>query len=418
MEIFDFNQLNDGISKYDTHHIHMFVDGEIADPISDSTDVVLGKLIHEYVHYWQHLATLLGLNICIAFAKLGISFIEFCREQEEIELPIKLRDIAPHVGAFDDYLKKLRGDKSARCEVDDIEIYNRNIASARRDKTSVKIGAYDYKNNVALDEAFNFGYICVIETMAHLIQKRINPNVEHDIVPYLSGIKVYEYITGRNTSSPQEENLIITLCYVALQHDNPGVAFIEGAYVIRDENITDWNNLYERIMNSLIIINGKEISFKQALINFLNEYEIYLQASIGTELVYYNKVLENIKIEIANDRHIFLDVVFSGEISNPKLLEEKLFDYYGYPFIEDNKTNFLPPIIDSAALRGLEILMTRFQYKRPDTICPWYQICSKKEDDPIVTIECRENQWDKTEKCLFTEALRYFRLSEKKFTQK
>lgn len=52
MEIFDFNQLNDGISKYDTHHIHMFVDGEIADPISDSTDVVLGKLIHEYVHYW------------------------------------------------------------------------------------------------------------------------------------------------------------------------------------------------------------------------------------------------------------------------------------------------------------------------------------------------------------------------------
>ena len=150
----------------------------------------------------------------------------------------------------------------------------------------------------------------------------------------------------------------------------------------------------------------------------MNEFGTYLQASIGTELVYYNKVLENIKIEIANDRHIFLDIVFSGEISNPKLLEEKLFDYYGYPFIEDKKTNFLPPIIESAALRGLEILMTRFQQKRPDTVCPWYRICCKKEDDPIVSIECRENQWDKTEKCLFTEALRYFRLSEKRFSQK
>ena len=417
MEIFDFDYINGGVSKYDTHHIHMFVDGEIAEPISTSTNVVMGKLIHEYVHYWQHISTLFGVKICTEFAKIGIAFVAYCREKKDIELPIDLKYVDPRVSVFDNWLKKLKGDKYARCEVDYIEIYNRNIAQARRDRTSVKIGAYDYKNNVALDTAFHFGYICVIETMAHIIQNRINPKVEHDIVPYLSGIKVYEYITGRKISSYQEENLLITLCYGALQHDNPGVAFIEGAYVIMDENITDWNDLYDRIMSNMVTINGKKFSFKQALINFLSEYETYLQESIGAELVYYNKVLENIKIAIANDRHIFLDMVFSCEISNPKLVKEKLFDYYGYPFIEDNKTYIFPTIIDSAALRGLEILMTRFQYRRPDTTCPWYKVCSKKKGVPIVTIECRENQWDKTEKCLFTEALRYFRLSEKKIIQ-
>ena len=58
MEIFDFDYINGGVSKYDTHHIHMFVDGEIAEPISTSTNVVMGKLFHEYVHYWQHISTL------------------------------------------------------------------------------------------------------------------------------------------------------------------------------------------------------------------------------------------------------------------------------------------------------------------------------------------------------------------------
>lgn len=418
MELFDYDYLNGGVSKYDTNHIHMFVDGVIEDPLSKSTVVNIGKLVHEYVHYWQHIATLFGLNICTAFAKLSIAFRNFCHEKEEIELPIDLLDIAAPIRGFIDNFNKVKGDKYARCEVDDIEIYSRNLVQARRDKTSVKIGAYDYKNNIALEGAFNFGYTCVIETMAHLIQIRINPEVEHEIVPYLSGIKIYEYVTGRRVISQHEENLLITLCYGALQHDNPGVAFIEGAYVIRDDNIIDWKDLYNRIMNNTIIISGKEISFKQSLIDFLNEYEFYLQASIGTKLKYYNKVLENIKIEIANERHIFLDMVFNGEISNPKLIKEKLMDYYGYPFIEAQNIHILPPVIDSATLRGLEILMIRFKLRRPNTICPWYEICkTKEESEQIVTMECSENQWDKEEKCLFTESLRYFGLSKKKFKQ-
>lgn len=416
MEFFDYDYLNGGISKYDTNHIHMYVDGAIEDPLSNSTNVNIGKLIHEYVHYWQHITTLFGLNICTAFAKLSILFRDFCHGKEEIKLPINLLDIAEPIRSFIEYFNRVKGDKYARCEVDDIEICIQNIAQARKEKTAVKIGAYDYKNKVALDVAFNFGYTCVIETMAHMIQIRVNPEVEHDVVPYLSGIKLYEYITGRKVASQQEEDLLITLCYGALQHDNPGVAFIEGAFVIKDEDISDWNDLYHRIMNNEIIIKGNKITFKQSLVDFLNEYEKYLQESIGTKLMYYNKVLENIKIEIANDKHLFLDMVFNGEISNPVLIQERLMDYYGYPFIEAHNIHIFPPVIDSATLRGLEILMIRFKNSSPNTTCPWYAVCRmKEENEQTVTIECRENQWDKVEKCLFTEALRYFGLSDKKF---
>lgn len=400
MELFDYDYLNGGISKYDTNHIHMYVDSTIEDPLSNSTNVNIGKLIHEYVHYWQLITTLFGLNICTAFTKISILFRDFCYKKNEIKLPINLLNVAEPIRDYIEHFNRVKGDKNARCEVDDVEICNQNIAHARKNRTSVKIGAYDYKNNVALDVAFNFGYTCVIETMAHMIQIRINPEVEHDIVPYRSGIKIYEYLTGRKVVSQKEENLLMTLCYGALQSDNPGVAFIEGAYVIRDEEIFNWNDLYNRIMNNEIIINGNKFSFKQSLVDFLTEYEKYLQESIGTQLRYYNKVLENIKIEIANDRHLFLDMIFNGEISNPVLIKERLMDYYGYPFIEAHNVHIFPPVIDSATLRGLEILMIRFKSRRPDTTCPWYSFCRMgKEHEQKVTIECRENQWDKEGKC-------------------
>ena len=215
------------------------------------------------MHYLQHIMTLFGLNICTAFARASILFIEYCRNKAEIILPIDLSTICSPMADYIAYFNRVKGDKTARCAVDDIEIVTQNIAKARKNKSAVEIGAYDYDYNVALESAFKFGYTCVIETMAHIIQTRINPIVQHDIVPYLSGIKIFEYITGRKVTTEQDENLIVTLCYGALQHDNPGVAFIEGAYVIKDDSITDWHVLYKRIMNNIVVIEGNKFSLKQ-----------------------------------------------------------------------------------------------------------------------------------------------------------
>ncbi|WP_304411614.1 hypothetical protein [Bacteroides acidifaciens] len=419
MELFDYDYLNGTASKYDTNHIHMYIEGDISRSISELSNVDMGKFVHEYVHYLQHIMTLFGLNICTAFARASILFIEYCRNKAEIILPIDLSTICSPMADYIAYFNRVKGDKTARCAVDDIEIVTQNIAKARKNKSAVEIGAYDYDYNVALESAFKFGYTCVIETMAHIIQTRINPIVQHDIVPYLSGIKIFEYITGRKVTTEQDENLIVTLCYGALQHDNPGVAFIEGAYVIKDDSITDWHVLYKRIMNNIVVIEGNKFSLKQMLINFLDRYKKYLQISIGNDLQYYNKVIENIQIEVANDRNLFLEMFFSGEIFNRELFENKLTNYYGLPFVESDKIHIFPKNLDTATLRSLEILIIRFQCGKSNTICPWYKSCSKENQEELskISIECKENQWDKTEKCLFTEALRYFRLSDKTIIQ-
>ena len=155
------------------------------------------------------------------------------------------------------------------------------------------------------------------------------------------------------------------------------------------------------------------------LINFLDRYKKYLQISIGNDLQYYNKVIENIQIEVANDRNLFLEMFFSGEIFNRELFENKLTNYYGLPFVESDKIHIFPKNLDTATLRSLEILIIRFQCGKSNTICPWYKSCSKENQEELskISIECKENQWDKTEKCLFTEALRYFRLSDKTIIQ-
>ena len=65
MELFENILTGEKSSKYKTNHFHMFVDDDVSIPdVENMSDDAFGTLIHEYVHYIQHITTLFGIRTC------------------------------------------------------------------------------------------------------------------------------------------------------------------------------------------------------------------------------------------------------------------------------------------------------------------------------------------------------------------
>lgn len=419
MTVFDIDFFEGKPSKYETNYLHMVIEGEIVWPLISNTDMHYGKFIHEYVHYLQHITTLFGIKLCENFNNIFILNTDNCRKSDEIEIPLSHSDV--HIKDFLSQFEKIKGDDNCLYVISEIEIKPQDITDAKNSHSAVNIGVYDFENGKALECGFKFGYTCVIETMAHLIQEMIFSELNHREVPYLSGIMIYKHYLQKEKILNQDKLIIITLCYCALFHDNPGVAYIHYLDFIQEHPHLTCFEIYKELINSKIKYKGENLSIKNIFISFLEEYETKLEAALGCSLDYYHKVIENCKIFFANDENPFLEMVLNGEIADKSKIESVLLDNYGIPYIEAHNFHYTPnpPTIDISASRGLELLMKRFYLKKPNTKCPWFHICEKNryKETSLMTEECLENQWDKKEKCLMTESIRYFGMNDKKFIQ-
>lgn len=75
MELFENILTGEKSSKYKTNHFHMFVDDDVSIPdVENMSDDAFGTLIHEYVHYIQHITTLFGIRTCSMFHKISILY--------------------------------------------------------------------------------------------------------------------------------------------------------------------------------------------------------------------------------------------------------------------------------------------------------------------------------------------------------
>ncbi len=90
MALFDIDILEGKISKYETNHIHMVVDGDITFPVTNMDEKQYGIFFHEYIHYIQHLTTLFGVKICAMYNKMFILYRDYVAKNKTIKLPLEL----------------------------------------------------------------------------------------------------------------------------------------------------------------------------------------------------------------------------------------------------------------------------------------------------------------------------------------
>lgn len=74
---------------------------------------------------------------------------------------------------------------------------------------------------------------------------------------------------------------------------------------------------------------------------------------------------------------------------------------------------------ETASMIGLELIFKRMKSYSNNTKCEWFKICSKAQytPDDKTSEECLCNQWQKNERCIMTEALRYFKIKDKEYIQ-
>lgn len=209
--------------RYETDHLHMILNEHI-----DFSEEGLGDdksfsiFVHEYVHYYQHFATLYGSQYCKMSNLLFIETREFLKRAQKIELPFGIWEHHEGIANYRKSVNDIRGSIDCSHIIGDIEIDRREIEIADKEKKAVMIGVYDYSENEAYENGFYFGYYCIIESMAHMIQKMIYPDAEHNQIPYEAVEIVCDYCCPEIKDDARQ---MVTMCMCALMFDNPGVGF-------------------------------------------------------------------------------------------------------------------------------------------------------------------------------------------------
>ena len=422
MSLFDYDILNGKCSKYETNHLHMYVDDDIdLGNLSNMSLSSYATFVHEYIHYIQHVTSLYGIRMSDMYNRVFSRYRDYIRNNEVIDIPLRLWDTDEDIHQFVIHFNKIEGDKTTGFNISDIEIDKREISIAEKEKTAVWIGCYDFDNDKADEHGFLFGHRCVVEGMAHAIQSIINNEIKHNIIPY----HAVELIIGKI----MDKKKVASICLCALLWDNPGIGFFQVLELIKSHPNWDGKELYKSIVQDYAVsYNGQEMPFYRLLQRFSNDLKESFKALLGRDLEYYSLVIDNCIIDCGKCHHRLIDFLYDYDICNRESFREQILNHYGYPFIDGRNQSALPlktengtqsAYKETAILYGIELIMARLLRADNKKECKRYPICSStmfiEGAKCDATEECLSSQWKKKESCVFTEALKYFWIKDKEY---
>ena len=432
--VFDLDLFATKTSRNETNHFHIYVDDNgnyividgnfVADEL---TSEEYGSLIHEYVHYIQHIQTLFGVNRTRLYTRLYIEYRKYLISHIKVEMPLNIDIVAPSaIPIFANELEK-EGDQHYDYDIDEVEISNIDIEEARANHHSVRVGIYDYELNEAWDgeKGYHFGYWAIIEGMAHNIQLLIDPSVNerHLSVPYKVVDRICEKLYPEIFNN---KLLMISLCFVSLLYDNPGVGFFDIANHIVDFHITDGRQLYKESLLNIIYFRGNPMPLKEMLKIMQDELLVQLKMLIGSELEYYSKVFEQTREELSTGESTLLNILYDGRINDKKSFNDVLLRVYGFPFIESHLSSLLQnnpetnkPYREIAYLASWELFYKRLISKDPK--CRRYDLCRGNEThaaSDAFSPECRDAQWLKDKDCILSQGFKLFGSHVEEWEQK
>lgn len=427
MSLFDYDILKGKCSKYETNHLHMYVDDNIdLENLDNMTLSEYATFVHEYIHYIQHITSLYDIRMSDMYNRVFAKYRDYILNNDIINLPLKLWEKDNDIHQFIYHFNKIEGNKTTDFNVSDIEIDEREISIAEKEKTAVWIGCYDYDNDKAEEHGFQFGHRCIVEGMAHAIQSIINSEVNHEIIPYHAVELIFEKTIP---DVLQDKKKIASICLCALLWDNPGFGFFQVLELIKSHPNWDGKELYKSIIQDYVVsYKEQKMPFYRLLQHFSNDLKESYKALLGNDLEYYSLVIDNCILDCGECHHRLIDFLYDYDICNRESFREQILNHYGYPFIDGRNQSALPlktengtqsAYKETAILYGIELIMARLLRADNKKECKRYPICSStmfiEGAKCDATEECLSSQWKKKESCVFTEALKYFWIKDKEY---
>lgn len=220
--------------------------------------------------------------------------------------------------------------------------------------------------------------------------------------------------------------------FCALHWDNPGVGFFEVVEIAKANPNLDGIELYRHFARDYAIkYKGGEMPRFRLIQEFLEDFKLYLSLLLGTELDYYQNVINSGIKEAGSSSSKLLEVIYNEDLNDRHKIFNILANTYGYPFIEARNAAFLPnsssgnstakPYLETSVLVGWELLITRLVEEGEDKACSRLPFCQAEiyvqPEKCAVTEECANTPWLKKEVCIFTQCLKYFRFDNKTFEE-
>ena len=406
--------------KCETNYFHMYVYSDIdSAKISELNSIQKGTFMHEYLHYVQFINTIFGLS----YGTIYNNYFSYCREyfsnNNDIQIPLNITKDYLFLKQYLDKYKSLKGDNSnIPIEVMQVIVDPEKISDAKNNNSSVEITLVEL--NTVDTYTLNFGYLCIIESMAHIFQRFYDPTVEHSQFPYLSVELLVKFMFPEIL---EDKKLLYSICLCSLKYENPAWGFFQILEIVRLNPRMNGIHLYKHMIDMKIVRPLKSQSMQEIFIELIEDYKYNIQTAIAGKLDYFSEVFENCKLEISSGENLILKLLYESDITANESIDI-ILNFYGIPLVDSNNVTLMGAAskTDIARLRALEMVLGRMTSKK-DQRCPLFDKCNRSlynyEQDPpfIMSDECLNNQWEKQDICLMTESMKVLKVHGKNIIQ-
>lgn len=420
---------NDERGKCETNFFHIYINDDMNTSDISQLDVkTKGTFMHEYLHYFQFINTIFGISYGIVYNNYFSCCRKYFEENQIIDIPLNIKEEYPILKENCDLYSNLKGSSTnVSVAVLRIEVETEEINRAKENHKGVSINIVESDTNKSYP--FEFGYLCIIESMAHIFQSFFDVKIEHPQFPYKAvQLICKDYLPGFVI----DEKMMFSICFCSLMYDNPAVGFFEILNIVRLNPRLNGLSLYRHMVEeSRVYCAGVQKSIQLLFFEKIAKYQNQIESAVNMNLEYYSLVFENCRQDMENKECLMLKLLYEEDITSKKSID-CLLNFYGLPFVESNTFTFLPKLPnkgikypDIAFLRALEMVIDRFipfidksKYPVYNPQCPLYDRCIKslyldgKRFE--MTEDCRNKQWRKKSVCLMTESLQCYHIDSGK----
>ena len=112
MSLFDYDFVNGKCSKYETNHLHMYVEDNIElENLDNMTLSAYATFVHEYIHYIQHITCIYDIRMSDMYNRMFAKYRDYIRSNHTIKIPLKLWITDDAIHTFVDRFNNIEGDK-------------------------------------------------------------------------------------------------------------------------------------------------------------------------------------------------------------------------------------------------------------------------------------------------------------------
>lgn len=377
-----------------------------------------GVFFHEYVHFLQDIFTTYGIaNFSKLLNQIRI-FYHHNKATEIIEIPYRsfefsAQDINNHL--FSKYLQYLNYEEDS-CEISSIHKIS--------DSTIPSLPVLQYKADLKSGKSIFLGTICILESMAQLLQDLNYPDsrrkkmIPYDLVPSIAQF----IVPSIKLSSSQ----LIILCEISLFYFNSMEVYIYSLEEIEDspELTLLSNQEFYRYFYQKLKVRGEDNQVR----SLFNEYHYQVEQLIGSiNDVFKSELYDELRDWIFHILQFSESFMYNGtesvfarlaNVDNGKSLYFKLLTDLGFPpTLNQEGEMYIDNKLHSFASHYLIAIRSVF-----NVLCDAERECQLKEcclagDKWVVTDECSNHPWnrklDSGELCPFCAVWKTFGLEGK-----